>query len=250
MDASTKPSLSLGIAKFLCLIVLTFAACIGSSMLASAQSLSFLFVILYFDFIQPVGRALSSTPAYLLTMVGAGAFLLFGTLNRNGSVFWRLSILCAFVVLMAFAFMPASTSAVATDGHVKQIVTKNQIGMHGLFRAQSMGEVIPCRYHVLGWHDETVFYRSTCPSVDGDVAVWQFRPNQSHRPQRAITVPELIRHTPENNSDWITSPYWPDDQNHRWLSVDNVVLSPDGTMIAAISRVSHGPQEVVIVHRE
>lgn len=170
-------------------------------------------------------------------------------LNRRRRIGLGLSGLA----LLVFVFAPYRPPVTPIGEEEFLVLTEPSPWFRGLRNAQAIGELVPCRYDILGWHEPTLFYRAEC---NESVQVWEFMPGSSDKPVlRTKGVPDELYVQQYDRNVLLSHLYAPgifptsEEFTVRELFVpDWPLVSPDGVWLAFITRLPYSVEDVILIH--
>ena len=139
--------------------------------------------------------------------------------------------------IVLWTFAPYHPPFSATHGHTMNMITAPLPWERGLRRSQSIGEIQPCSYKLLGWQEETLYYEATCGTK---ITTWQFTAGLAKSAVKISVVPfpfsdETI---PQSSlSKYTDAP-----------SRQPGFVSPSGKWIAIVGYQIYGPEDVLVIN--
>lgn len=168
--------------------------------------------------------------------------------------FWKKSIALLTVILVGlFMFLPYSPAVQLKHEARKMLIsTAPALPFRGLKVAQSMGEMHPCAYEILGWQDASLFYESTC---SGTVLTWQYNIDDEllTTVKQAPSKERLWNNQDDHTKfvDLFRMSVHPSELEKSIIELalrGGAVLSSNQEWVAIVARHSvYGPEDVLIV---
>lgn len=190
---------------------------------------------------------------YVLLSLGLLALLATGFFVEPLSWRRRIGLGMAGLVLLVFVFAPYRPAVLPSGEAEMLVLTEPAPWFRGLRNAQAIGEMVPCRYAILGWSGPTFFYRAECAGKP--VQVWQFMPESADRPTPlAKGMPDDLYVQRFDRTVLLNHLYAPgvfpssEEYPVRSLFVpDAPLLSPDGAWLAFLARRPYSVEDVVLI---
>lgn len=170
----------------------------------------------------------------------------------------RVALALTLLAIMAFPFFFAYQPAVvAAPGHTMHVLTQPGLLEGVVKRAQSIVEIRPCTYTLLGWsNDNALYYQEQCGGAAA--LTLAFKPGRDTRPWTARVpgqrepLPELVAQKPATPVfELVRAPgVWPEreEPNTRRIYIQSAgMISPDGRWVALVARHVYGAEDVLIV---
>lgn len=194
----------------------------------------------------------SSSAVYFLLCAFVMVGSIYGLTQRNWGWFTKVMLLLVLTSVLWFMFAPYTTTVQPTDGHQMIIVTTPPFLLRGFKRSQSIAEAKSCRYNVLGWQTNQLYYQATCGK---EVTQWQFDMDTSARPVpiKGDLPSELYSKTLPQEKTWklfkLEGIYPPEaEAGSRGVYVQSAgVVSPDGSAVAIVSNNIYSAEDVLII---
>ncbi len=242
------------------LIVLgPFAIIITTSMFPGMESMN----PLYAWALLPLGMGLFFMCAfclgylvpYLIFTAGMMGITAIALPNRTIPAWKRITLGLLAVGVGIFALASYRPAVSAADGYEVVVPTMPMLPLRGLKTAQSIGEIKPCIYELLGWEDETLYYTSACDDVE---TVWQISPNEASQPIpfEGVELPALsgehIAHTEvlDRFQSYGVAPASAEYSVRSLMIQGMAIFSPDGVWLAVVSRHIYAAEDVLLVRSE
>ncbi|MDX9956277.1 MAG: hypothetical protein RBT75_19430, partial [Anaerolineae bacterium] len=200
-------------------------------------------LIAWIDFLYLYPRALLfSRPApYLATSLGALALALLALwLGKPTKLTrWLLILIIAGVLLYPFiaSYQPAVE---ASAGYTLYNATQPPFLLGPVKSAQAGAEIHRCRYTLLGWEGDTLYYQESCESAPP--SAWRTTPH-ARRGTRAGAVPGNLSRTAAAPDELALQSKIP----FKILEDAGILRSPSGQWLAFVVQHSFGPEDVLII---
>lgn len=190
---------------------------------------------------------------YVVICGGIGLFTGIVIASRGVTPMKRVSLVLVAITIGIFVFAPYRPAVSTADGVHMVVATEPPLWLRGLKRAQAIGEITPCEYEVLGWHERQFYYKSRCAL---DQQRWSISVNQAHSEPWPVDIPlptlvgEKIPHT-EILDLFRAEDVYPEsmERSVRELYLrGTAIVSPDEEWVAIVARHLYGAEDVLIVH--
>lgn len=196
-----------------------------------------------------LGRPVS----YLLLCLGLLALLATAFFVEPLSWGRRIGLGMVGLALLVFVFGPYRPPVSPLGEEHMLVLTEPSPWFRGLRNAQAIGELVPCRYAIIGWSGPTLFYRTECGRES--VQVWQFTPGATERPTPfAKGVPDDLYVQRFDRNVLLNHLYAPgispisEEYAVRSLFVPgSPLMSPDGAWLAFIARRPYSVEDVLLI---
>lgn len=179
-------------------------------------------------------------PSVLWGGLGAG-YLLMKDRHFGRRVLWAVML----VAIVGFPFMPVKLIFEATESHSLTWVTKPP-RWHGSMRfIQSVSELTPCKYELLGWEDDSLYYHSDC---SGTETIW--RTSLAGNIEETTSLPTELYVETVSNEDTMAGIAAISEGNSLVAWRFEGMETADSQHYATIVNELFGPEDVVIISRE
>jgi hypothetical protein len=222
--------------------------------LISSQSnaMNALSIILYLPFAFFAYTLFSNFYVYLLVSIASLSLIIIGMIKaRSNKLFlaWAILLIGSIIAFpFIFRYQPALEAA---PGYNMQLVTDPGFGKGVAKASQSLVEITPCNYELLGWDtDNWLYYQETC---DTKTQTWKYSPHQANSHTQAIQQPALNSVTVSKNDvlDMVRAyGVRPESAEPNMRSVNLIskgFISSDSRWTAIVSQHIYGTQDIVIL---
>lgn len=186
--------------------------------------------------------------AYAFLLISAVAIILFSLFTRKARWYGLMLKIVALILIGLFTLYPYSPNVYPTDGVEMMLPTRQGRVWNGLWLAQSMIDVKPCTYVLLGWDaDNQLYYDETC---NQRTTTWRFAPDKQMR-RRVSDVPEKLV-SDQNSLDkfdtlFELSSVNPGMQRYDLWLYPYGMFSAEKNYAALVSKNLYGPEDVIIL---
>lgn len=192
----------------------------------------------------------SNSITYTVVCVGILGFSGWALIQARLRWWQRVLLLLSSGIVLLFMTWPYAPSVQPASGYTLTLATKPALFANGMARAQAIGEHKPCRYEILGWYADTLFYNAQCRGALG--TYWHFNPQQMTAPQRyRDTLPPLeiaplgLAETHELISAFAS---YPPDADLRSIYVKNPGFqSSTGEWTAMVSSYLYAREDIILI---
>ncbi len=197
----------------------------------------------------------SNLTLYLaISLIGIGAGLVALVWGRPRWLVRALLVLLLLAIIAfpwVFRYQPV---LVAASGYAMRVPTQPGL-LDGVVKLnQSIAEIQPCAYTLLGWSvDTTLYYQAQCGNDPAQT--WAVAPDRETSARLVASAPDdlFAERAPISLLDLVradtVSPASEDPNAHRVFVREGSLISRDGSWIALIAWHVYGPEDVVIVQR-
>ncbi len=188
----------------------------------------------------------------LISLLGIGASIAALIWTRPHWIVRALLVLMLLAIVAfpwVYRYQPA---LVAAPGYAMRVPTQPGL-LDGVVKLnQSIAEIRPCTYTLLGWNtDAILYYQSQCGS--GSVQTWAIVPDREANARLVANAPTdlFVERAPIFVLDLVrapgVSPATEEPSARRVHLREGSLVSPNGDWIALVARHVYGPEDVVIV---
>jgi hypothetical protein len=161
---------------------------------------------------------------------------------------WSIMLVCSIIAFpFLFRYQPALEAA---PGYNMQLVTDPGFGKGVVKASQSLVEITPCNYELLGWDtDNWLYYQETC---DTKIETWKYSPRQSDSHTRALLQKSLNSETVSKDAvlEMVRAhgvkPESAEPSTRSISLISEGFASPDKNWTAIVSQHIYGAQDIVI----
>lgn len=222
--------------------------------LISSQSnaMNALSIILYLPFAFFAYTLFSNFYGYLLVSIASLSLIIIGMIKaRSNKLFliWGIILVASIIAFpLIFRYHPALEAA---PGYNMQLVTDPGFGKGVVKASQSLVEITPCTYELLGWNaDNWLYYQQTC---DTKRETWKYSPRQSNSHTQTLLQTSLNSETVSKNTalDMVRAygvkPESAEPSTRSISLISEGFASPDNHWTAIVSQHIYGAQDIVIL---